>query len=241
MAVFRLFTKSQGEHGTSERCKRHGRKDRTPRHAYFLLCPFFHGGAMSACQKGFDKLVDGDASCLPCSLSVFALETGFSAAKIVPLRSYTLLVRLKIREGSNPLELSKGFSTVCDGSASSLRHSHPYQFLMNSSDFRAQKLQGNDFCSGKWEFLPQNRPLFTRHRIRWTSERALTLSSSPRLFDSPSWRSHVIRCRSEPALPIDFRDESQKRARPPQKQRTIRSAWRFSGRIRHYSMENSSL
>ena len=97
------------------------------------------------------------------------------------------------------------------------RHSHPYQFLMKSSDFRAQKLQGNDFCSDKWDFLPQNRPLFTRHRIQWTSERALTLSSSPRLFDSPSWRSHVIRCRSEPALPIDFRDESQKHARPVQK------------------------
>ena len=121
------------------------------------------------------------------------------------------------------------------------RHSHPYQFLMKSSDFRAQKLQGNDLGSGKWEFLPQNRPLFTRHRIRWTSERALTLSSSPRLFDSPSWRSHVIRCRSEPALPIDFRDEPQKRARPAQKQRTIRSVLRFSGRIRHYSMENNSL
>ena len=57
----------------------------------------------------------GERGCkLPavCPLSpVFALETGFSAAKIVPLRSYALLVRLKSRESFDPLEFSEGFST----------------------------------------------------------------------------------------------------------------------------------
>ena len=40
-------------------------------------------------------------------------KMGFSAAKILPCPPYMPLGTIEIREGFGPLELSKGFSTVC--------------------------------------------------------------------------------------------------------------------------------
>ena len=40
-------------------------------------------------------------------------KMGFSAAKILPCPPYMPLGTIAIREGFGPLELSKGFSTVC--------------------------------------------------------------------------------------------------------------------------------
>ena len=40
---------------------------------------------------------------------------GFSAAKILPCPPYMPLGTIEIREGFGPLELSRGFSTVCGG------------------------------------------------------------------------------------------------------------------------------
>ena len=55
----------------------------------------------SGCQKSLNKLVGREASSLPYALSsVFTLEMGFFAAKIVPLCPYALLVRLKIRQSA---------------------------------------------------------------------------------------------------------------------------------------------
>ena len=40
-------------------------------------------------------------------------KMGFFAAKILPCPPYMPLGTIEIREGFGPLELSKGFSTVC--------------------------------------------------------------------------------------------------------------------------------
>ena len=58
-------------------------------------------------------------------------------------------------------------------------------FLLKSFRFSGAKLQGNDFCSGKWDFPPQKSPRAhrTRRRARLKLERASTLSSSLGFFD----------------------------------------------------------
>ena len=66
-----------------------------------------------ACQKGLNKLANGNASPLSCVPSpVFALENEiFRRFRLAP--PVHALVQLKIREGFNLHELSEGFATVC--------------------------------------------------------------------------------------------------------------------------------
>ena len=84
--------------------------------------------------------------------------------------------------GSAALE-SKGFRRAGRGSC---RVATAIQFLLESYGFRPQKLQRNDFCSGKWDFPTQksSRPRRTRRRGRLVFERASALSSSSGFFDS---------------------------------------------------------
>ena len=57
----------------------------------------------SACQKGLSKLVSRNASSPPClPPQVFALEMGFSAAKIVPPHPYTPLNMIENSRGLRP-------------------------------------------------------------------------------------------------------------------------------------------
>ena len=68
------------------------------------------------CTASQKCLKAGERGCkLPAAspLSGFCAGNGIFRRKIVPLRSYALLVRLKSREGFDPLEFSEGFSTVC--------------------------------------------------------------------------------------------------------------------------------
>ena len=134
-------------------------------------------------KKGLNRLVNGDASALPRAPLQFLLwEMGFSAAKIVPPRPYTPPNTIENSRGLRSFRARRRFFDSLGREGKLLRHSHLYQFLMKSFRFPGSKLQGNDFCSGKSDFLPQNRPLFTvrANGYDWKLERASTLSNSPR-------------------------------------------------------------
>ena len=76
----------------------------------------------SGYQKSLNKRVGGEASSLPCTLSsVFALEMGFLAAKIVPLCPYTLLVRLKIRQSARRRDTAVQREEMCGGDLDGFR------------------------------------------------------------------------------------------------------------------------
>ena len=62
------------------------------------------------CQKGFDKPAGGGAGSLATDdHASFALETGFSAAKVVPHHRTRCHARLKIRESFDSLEFPEVF------------------------------------------------------------------------------------------------------------------------------------
>ena len=66
------------------------------------LCSLF-------CQKGFDKQAGEQALSPLTSLPVFAPETGFSAAKVVPHHRTRCHARLKIRESFDSLVFPEVF------------------------------------------------------------------------------------------------------------------------------------
>ena len=73
-------------------------------------------------SKSLNKLVGGEASSLPYALSsVFTLEMGFFAAKIVPLRPYALLVRLKIRQSARRRDTAVQREEMCGAGSSGQR------------------------------------------------------------------------------------------------------------------------
>ena len=81
-------------------------------------------------KNRFDKLLDGeagspatailssfclnpaDSGCNTCKETFFLWKIGFSAAKVLPSPPFNPPGTMVVREGSGPLELSKGFSTV---------------------------------------------------------------------------------------------------------------------------------
>ena len=86
-------------------------------------------------KKGFDKLVDGEASSpARCRASNLRFEPSAVSPRAKP---------------ENP----KGFQPPC----------HPLQFLLESFGFRPQKLQRIGFCSGKWNFPRKNPPVPAVH------------------------------------------------------------------------------
>ena len=135
--------------------------------------------------KGLNKLANGGkkASCRARSL-VFALEMRFFIAKSRFAPSHTLLDTFENLRGFNPFELSEGFRQSGMGEQAPQPQPPLPVFAKNLSDFRAQKLQGNDFCSGKWDFSPQKvvLPHHARCWIRLKTREGSILSSFQKAF-----------------------------------------------------------
>ena len=106
------------------------------------------------------------------------------------------------------LSLSKKFRQAGGRESKFTRHCHPTSFAKNLSDFRAQKLQGNDFSLGNEIFrrFQSSRARHTRCRARLKAREG---SSSPELSRGstacePSSKAALF----EMTIQNDFRNKS---------------------------------
>ena len=135
--------------------------------------------------KGLNKLANGKKSLPLCALFSFCSgKWDFSPRKSSRSTRTRCWIRLKTREVSIFSSFQKAFRQSETGEQA-LQPQPPLPvFAKNLSDFRAQKLQGNDFCSGKWDFSPQKvvLPHRTRCWIRLKIREVSIFSSFQKAF-----------------------------------------------------------
>ena len=143
-------------------------------HLFSLRCSFCGWQTSLYSSTGKDEWNDGDKlSGTP------ARSSGVGGTKKAS--------RAVARDGS----LSKMiFDKRVDGEASSPATVTLCSFCLNPAGAGRKKLQGNAFCSGKWDFPPQksSRPRRSRRRGRWLFERASGPLELSRFFDSLATR-----------------------------------------------------